>query len=260
MRSILVHCQPGPAGAAQLQTALSLARMTSGHVTALVATPVNHYATVDGLGGSVVAIDAMREAIAADDAFAAEVKARLGRDDVPFSVIRAESEPFDALVDAARLADAVVVSRDDRLAGDLALAVRCAVIALGDDHALTFPLGSALVAWDGSSESCAALRASLPLLAGCSQVAVVTVADKAPVWPATGALAYLSRHGIAAELESLERVGAVEDVLAAELALRGSDVLVMGAFGHSRVREYLFGGVTRALLERRGSFALSLSH
>lgn len=259
MRSILVHAQQGVAGEARVQTALSLARMTSGHVTALVDTPVNRYTAVDGLGGTVVAVDAMREAIAADDSYARLLEERLAREDVPCDVLRAESEPVEALADAGGLADVLIVSRADGIAADLALTVRGAVIALGTQP-LAFPLASALVAWDGARESCAALRASVPLLAGCGRVEVVTIASAGLAWPATGAVEYLSRHGICAEHESLERTGAVEDILAAELARRGSDLLVMGAYGHSRVREFLFGGVTQGLLERGGKFALSLSH
>ena len=260
MRSILVHAERGAAGAARIETALSLARMTSGHATLLIDTPVMRYTTIDGMGGSNVATEALREAVAEDDDFAQASSARLANEDVPYTVLRAEVEPLDALASAGRLSDVVVVSRADPIAGDLPLAVRCPVLAVNDDHMLTFPLDCACVAWDGSAEAAAALRAAVPLLAGCPKVTVLTVEGAPAEWPGTEALEYLSRHGVSAEQRVLSRQGTTEEALARELQACGGQLLVMGAFGHSRMREFLFGGVTRSFLSYEGAPALLLAH
>lgn len=260
MRSILVHAEQTPAGQARVDTALSLARMTGGHVTLLVDTPIMRFTSVDGLGGAMVATDALQEAVQRDDTYARELDARLASEDVPTNVLRAETEPVDALANAARLSDVVVVSRADPVAGDLPLNARCAVLALNDDTELVFPLERACIAWDGGAEAAAALRASAGLLAGCSEVAVLTVEDAPASWPATDAVEYLSRHGIEAEQVTLPRLGTIEETLARELQVRQGQLLVMGAFGHSRVREFLFGGVTRSFLEFEGGPALLLAH
>ena len=259
MRSILVHAEVGPAGQARIDTALSLARATGGHVTLLVDTPVSRYVAVDGLGGGFVATDALKEALADDDEFAQKIDSALARGDVCCDVVRAESDPLDALGDAARLADVVVVARREALASDLPLAVRCPVLAVNAGETLCFPLGRVAVAWDGSAEAANALRAAVPLLAG-AEVTVVTVKDAAKDFPATDALAYLSRHGIKAELQVVERAGAVEETIARELARLRPQLLVMGAFRHSRLREFLFGGVTRFFLEEPAGPALLLAH
>lgn len=259
MRSILVHAEPGASGRARIETALSLARSTGGHVTLLVDTPVSRYVAVDGMGGGFVATDALKEAIADDDAFAREIDAHLAREDVCCDVLRAESDPVEALGNAARLADVVVVARREALASDLPLSVRCPVLAVNPDELLTFPLTRVAVAWDGSAEAGTALRAAVQLMAE-AEVTVITVQDTDKDLPAADALAYLSRHGIKAEHRVIVRSGAVEETIAREMAQLKPQLLVMGAFGHSRLREFLFGGVTRYFLDNPGGPALLLAH
>jgi nucleotide-binding universal stress UspA family protein len=259
MRSVLVHADASPAGSVRLETGLSLARMTGGHVTLLVDTPVTRFVAVDAMGAGTIAAEALQEAVAEDDALARRIDAHLAREDVPCDVLRAEAEAIDALADAARLADVVVASRRSALAADLPLAVRCPVLALNEDEPLCFPLERVVIAWDGGVEAAQALRGAVPLLAG-AEVTVVTVEDAPTPFPATDALAYLSRHGVRAELQVVRRAGAVEDTLAREMALLRPQLLVMGAFGHSRLREMLFGGVTRHFLDRGDGPALLLAH
>ena len=260
MRSILVNADRRAGMEARLETALTLARTNKGHVTLLVDTPVARYVAMDPMGGSYVASDALKQAMADDDAAAARLEAQLSREDVPFDVIRSEAEPTEALAKAARLADLVVVSRSGGLAGDLALMTRTPVLALADSGVLPSPLASACIAWDGGDEAACALRHAVPLLAGCPSINVITVAEKPGGFPPTDALRYLSRHGLKAELVELARRGSTEETLDVGVAQTGAQVLVMGAYGHSRVREYLFGGVTRYFLDKQDGPALLLGH
>ncbi|MEJ6011260.1 universal stress protein [Novosphingobium aquae] len=260
MRSLLILADRSPAATDRIEAGLSIARMTGGHVTLLVDTPVMRFTAVDAMGGASVVTEALQEAVADDDAYARSIDAHLAHEDVPCTVLRAESEALDAMVEAGRLADLAIVSRGDPLAGDLPLALRCPVLAVSDEAPVTFPVDRVCIAWDGSAEAANALRAAVPLLTGAAEVTVITVEDVPSAWPATDALAYLSRHGISAEQVVLPRLGSVEDTLLREITLRGAELLVMGAFGHSRVREYLFGGVTRSMLEMRHGPALLLAH
>ena len=260
MRSVLVQADASPAGRVRIETALSLARMTGGHVTLLVDTPISRYVAIDAMGGGTVAAEAMKDAIAQDDTFAREIDAQVAREDVPCVVLRAEAEPVDAVAAAARLADEVIVARREALASDLPMAIRAPVLAVNDDVPLCFPLTNAAVAWDGSNQAAYALRCAVPLLATCAAVTVLTVEDSPEGFPATDAVVYLSRHGIKAELQVLQRLGAIEETLARELVLLEAQVLVMGAFKHSRLREFLFGGVTRYFLEDPSGPALLLAH
>lgn len=260
MRSILVLADRSPAAKGRIETGLSVARMTEGHVTLLVDTPVMRFTAVDAMGGATVATDALQDAIAEDDAFAQEIDAHLANEDVSCSVLRAESELLDAMVEAGRLADLAIVSRGDPLTGDLPLALRAPVLAVSNEHQTLFPISRVCIAWDGSAEAANALRSAVPLISGAAEVTVVTVENTPADWPATDAVEYLSRHGIVAEQQVLARVGSVEETLIREVQLRGAELLVMGAFGHSRVREFLFGGVTRSMLEMKHGPALLLAH
>jgi len=260
MRSILVYADRGPSMDARLETGLALARANGGHVTVLVDTPITRYVAMDPMGGSYVASAAMEQALAEDDMHAADLEKRLNRDDVAFDLMRSEEEPLDALVSAARLADLVILSRSSALAGELALTARTPVLVLPDQSELKFPLDCACIAWDGGNEAALALRSAVPLLAGCPEVHVLTVKEKPGGFPAVDAVSYLSRHGIKAEMEELARTGSTEETLGSAIARHGGQLLVMGAYGKSRMREYLFGGVTQYFLEGCRKPALLLAH
>lgn len=257
MRSILVNADRKPGSDARLQTAIDIARRADGHVTVLVDTPVSRYIAMDPMGGSYVMGSALDDALGADDAVADAAEARLAATGIPFEVMRCEDDPVTAFAYAARLADLIIVSRSDGLAGELALRARAPVLALSDEP-LGIPLGSACIGWDGGEPAAAALRAAAPLLAGCSSVRLICVVGSGSGFPAHDALRYLARYGIHAEIEEHERGSSTQDTLAA--AVGGSDLLVMGAYGKSRVREFLFGGVTDHFLNEDTAPALLLAH
>lgn len=260
MRSIVVYADRGAAMDARLETALALARANRGHVTVLIDTPVTRFIAMDPMGGSYLAADALNRALADDDAHAAQIEEQLQGQDVAFQVLRSEGEPVDSLAAAARLADLVVLSRSTGLAGEVALASRTPVLVVEEGGALPAPLDVACIAWDGSDEAANAIRAAVPLLAGCNTVHVVMVKEKPGGFPATDAMRYLSRHGIKAELHELVRAGSTEDTIASAVARLQGQVLVMGAYGKSRMREYFFGGVTRFFVEESTGPALLLAH
>ena len=260
MRSILVNADRQPGNDVRIDTALAIARCFDGHVTVLVDTPVTRYIAMDPMGGSYVISGALEQARAEDDAAAAAIEERMARDDVAFDVVRSEDEPVSALAFAARLADLVVVSRSGGLAGQLALASSTPVLALADDKPLDLPIRRACIAWDGGEQAAAALRGAVPLLGSCQMVKVISVTEKDGGFPATDALRYLSRHGIHAEFEEHERRGSTEETLAVAVTQAHAELLVMGAYGKSRMREFLFGGVTAYFLGEGKGPALLLAH
>lgn len=260
MRSILVNADRKPGNDARIDTALDIARRFNGHLSVLVDTPVTRYIAMDPMGGSYVISDALEEARKEDDEAAAKFEARMVRDDVPFDILRSEDDPVSALANAARLADLVVLSRSGGLAGELALASRTPVLALSDSKGLEMPIRRACIAWDGGEQSASALRAAVPLLDSCQMVKVISVIEKPGGFPATDALRYLSRHGIHAEYEEHERRGSTEETLAIAVTQSHAELLVMGAYGKSRMREFLFGGVTAYFLDEANAPALLLAH
>jgi nucleotide-binding universal stress UspA family protein len=109
-----------------------------------------------------------------------------------------------------------------------------------------------LVAWDGSLPAARALRAALPLLRLASRVQVATWARQAPTAPYSGidVHAWLHRHGVAARVRVREPSPRVAAELVSLAGEERADLVVMGCYGHSRLREQVFGGVTRSTLAR----------
>jgi nucleotide-binding universal stress UspA family protein len=261
MRSILVQGGRDKGMSARLDTAMDLARIHNSHLTVAIDTPIGQFVTVDPYGGTFVARDALDAALAADDALAQAFAGRLSKDDVPFDVVQYETMPLEAMIVAARLSDLAVVTRDCGYAGDLAVEARCPVLVLPCDSALPLPLAIACIAWDGSDQAAMALRSCVPLLDEGTDVHLLTVLTDAPQgFPPTDALQYLARYGIKAELHELTKAATVEETLLTEVNRLGGQVLVMGAFGHSRLREFMFGGVSRYFLDEASAPALLMAH
>jgi len=108
----------------------------------------------------------------------------------------------------------------------------------------------ALVAWNGSVQAARALKAALPLLQRAAEVHVASWSARAPAAPFSGLDVgrWLRRHGVDARLAAHAPVPHVENALRAEVERLRCDLVVMGCYGHSRIREQVFGGVTRMLL------------
>jgi len=114
-------------------------------------------------------------------------------------------------------------------------------------------LGTVVVAWDGSRSAAAAVAASLPALAGARKVIALTVLNEkasARAGAAQDLIRHLARHGVAAEPMEFDSAGARIGSVLDHVALRAeADLLVLGAFGTSRAREFVLGGATRSMLE-----------
>lgn len=259
MRSILCPADSADSFDCRLETALALARTTGGHLTLQIATPLAQIAAWEPFGGAALSAAAIAQARDDDDKLAASLNARLAPQDVPFDVQQADEGRIDALASASRLADVTVMSIADPALEEVALTVRCPVLAVPGDRPMTDFTGPALVAWDGGHESANALRAALPLLRLARPVHVLTVREKASDFPPTEALRYLSRHEVHAELHEVPANGPISATIAETAQRLGAGLIVMGVFGHSRLRELLLGGVSRELLER-SKVPLLLAH
>jgi nucleotide-binding universal stress UspA family protein len=110
------------------------------------------------------------------------------------------------------------------------------------------------VAWSGKRESARAVFDALPLLQLADSVTLLCIVGRgadgeAGQLPGVDIAATLARHGVKATVQksSADEIGVADEILA-RIADNGSDLLVMGAYGHSRLREMVFGGVTRHVL------------
>jgi len=115
-----------------------------------------------------------------------------------------------------------------------------------------------LVAWDASLEASRAVRESLDILSGADEVRVVMVdpiEDERHhgAEPGADAATHLSRHGVKVTVDRLPSSNhSIADVLRQHAVDTGAELMVMGAYGHSRLRERIFGGATRSMIEDAG--------
>ena len=112
-------------------------------------------------------------------------------------------------------------------------------------------LENVLVAWDGSATAARALGDALPFLARSKRVQLVTVDGAAGETEAPGhrITRHVARHGIDAEFRNLMNISDVAGTLLSHASDFGADLMVMGGYGHSRLRELVFGGATRGILK-----------
>lgn len=171
--------------------------------------------------------------------------------------------PVTAVAAEARAADLVVTSLSGgQGASDYNIALPAALILQAGRPVLVAPPDTAqltvarvVVAWKDTREARRAVSDALPFLQGAEKVHLVELCDGPEAIPAaTGRLTdvadYLLRHGVSAtigaEIESRD-ANAPHQLL--DVAERhNADLIVAGAYGHSRLREWVFGGFTRALL------------
>jgi nucleotide-binding universal stress UspA family protein len=112
-------------------------------------------------------------------------------------------------------------------------------------------LDRVIACWDGGRMSARAIADAMPFLERAKAVDIVIVAEERKNDEITGAnmTEHLARHGIAANVKRIARGDlAIADVILDYAADSGADFMVMGGYGHSRLREFILGGVTRGIL------------
>lgn len=265
-KSILLHVQDDASLECRIECALSLARASRAHLACLHVTPIQAYVAFDSFGGVFVMDDVMKALEERENRIRQRVEKALRTEDVSWDYEQVTGDTAGSLTRHAAFADLVVVGRDPHrddftapatgLIGDLLHRARSPLFVPGDTGKPVDPAGIAMIAWDGSYEAANAVRSSVGLLQLASEVRIVKVAEgEDKDFPPTKVLRYLSRHGVNAELviEQPPSDAGDDDVVAAALVAHarasGAAYLVMGGYSHSRVRQYIFGGVTSALLK-----------
>lgn len=259
MKTILLHIHDDAGQEARLQFALDLARATEGHIACAQITPLEYFVGTDPFGGMYAVKEVLANLRAQETVERNRIEERLRGEGVAWDWRQFDGNVVQTLVSQARLADVIVLSQPMRKADpmsepipvvpDVALHARAPVFSIPAAPRPFDAGGPAMVAWNGSYEAAHALRFALPLLKLASAVHLVEITDDRRDFPATTAAEYLSRHGIAPELHAVphgeRETGAALLHRAAEI---GASHIVMGAYGHSRLREMMLGGVTRTLL------------
>ena len=271
MKSISLYAHDDDGMESRLQAALDVARMQNGHVECVTAKPLTALMMSDPFGASFIVPEVLESIDNEAEAAQARMAARMTKEDVAWSLFEGDGEPAEILAARARFADLVVLSLGQSdssgdlppmLIGDVVMNSNVPILAVPNDLDRIIYDGIAVVAWNGTVEAANAMRAAVPLLVKAKAVHIVTVTDDddAITYPQTDAAAYLSRHGITPEIHLIPRDGkSVKDALKVAVDDIKADWMVMGAYGHSRLRELLFGGVTRNFLSN-SSIPILIAH
>lgn len=167
------------------------------------------------------------------------------------------SDMGDGVVELTRRTDLTVlppgrlptVGPTGAAAADLALAGGGPALILPDRVAEPAPGRRIVVAWNGSREAARAVRDAWPFLSTAESVHVVVVAPAGADGPDSRLQRYFEEHGCTAEVVVVREADAVAaEVLRRQVEALDADLIVMGLYGHSRLRETVLGGVSRGLM------------
>jgi nucleotide-binding universal stress UspA family protein len=270
LKDILVHLDADPRVTARLDIAKKLATSQGASLTGLyvIDVPSTDYfygggLPMAGLGPDQLVDVLLDEARAAAEPVQASFQKELDQSRLSGAFRLVEGRTADVLSADARYADLVIVGQPDdprRADHRIRVAVETALVTSGRPvlavpFAGDFPsvTDHVLIAWNASREAARAVHDALPLLVEAKQVTILAVNPYQPLDGDDGEEArlaqHLSRHGVRAETTRT----VADDIPDGEALLSyASDIsatmIVAGAYGHSRAREMIFGGVTRTLL------------
>lgn len=267
-KSILTIVTDPAAQAVQIDAAVAMARREDAHLDVLCI-GVDRTQTGYYYAGATAFIqqETFERAQAEAKASEAAVRAKLGAEDVRWSVESAVAQlgAMGGLVALrARFADLVVqlkpygktVGQETEAIVEAALFEGRAPVLIVPEAGLAADFGRRIVCgWNQGQEALTAIRAALPLLRAADLVDVAIIAPPAHgserADPGAPLCQMLVRHGAKAEVTVLAKtLPRVSDVLMRHVADIDADMVVMGAYGHSRFREAILGGATRNMLEQ----------
>jgi nucleotide-binding universal stress UspA family protein len=269
IRTILVHVQPEADAEPRLESAADLARRLGATLHGLGAEMIPAEATTDPYGYLGGAWVAEVQHVIAGNLKAAKAVFERNATGLAAQWTEVEDMPVQAMARICRGADLIVAGGSPLNHADgyrwcdparLMLQSGRPVLVV-PPHGGRLRLEAVVVAWKDTRESRRVLADALPFLQSAQEVVVMEVcgpedADDAPVHTAAVVKA-LARHGVKARAKTLvappERVAAELHIEAQAI---GADLIVAGGYGHSRLGEWVFGGVSYDLLHRPERFVL----
>jgi nucleotide-binding universal stress UspA family protein len=267
-KDLLVVLDPSRAGRRRIDIAVALAERFEAHLVGYYPLPMAEVSRAIGYYNPAL-LDPLMQRLAdnsreSGDLLRTEFEDAARRRGISFEwrAPNGSSETDPAI--HARYADLTILGQPDpdRAAGEVtgpppeAVALACGRPILAIPYAGFFPtIGrQVLIAWNASREAARAVNDAMPLLTGAVKVTVLVVdPQQGPKAhgevPGADISLHLARHGVRAEVErTVAGDVAIGDVLLSRAADIGADLLVMGAYGHSRAHELLLGGATRSVL------------
>jgi nucleotide-binding universal stress UspA family protein len=264
-KTLLVPVDGRPRSSRSLEYAGRLARVFGSHVVGLFVKPVPYIPSAVYASGGARLLEELRAKI--DTEAVAAARAQFDAGAKAANLERAEwrvgeGDVASAVALHARYADLVVINQTDPGAEEATQFADAVVMDLGRPALIVPYTGkietvgrNVLVCWNASGESARAVTDALPLLTRAERVTVMTV-DATPTptghgeSPGADVALYLARHGVKAESAAVPSGGIdVGNLILSRAYDLGADLIVMGAYGHTRMREFVFGGATRTLLQ-----------
>ncbi|MGH6933166.1 MAG: universal stress protein [Dongiaceae bacterium] len=262
VRAILAVADGSSGTKGALEAALLIARRCNASVDVVhVRADVETMVPVIGEGMSGAMVEQMMSAMAQS------IKSRAAKARAIYEEVAAKSgaksvwremtgrEP-DVVAAAGRLSDLIVIGRPDKdTEMPLAATLDAALFDTGRPvlvapAAAPGSIGKTIaLAWNGSAQSARLVAGALPLFGLSERVIVMTVGEIDPLATASELVSYLSRHDVRALHQPVEPGHeSVGKALLHHAEKAGADMLAMGAYGHSRLREMILGGATRDVL------------
>ena len=254
----------------QLDAAIDMARREDAHLD-VFCLGVDHSQTGYYYAGASAYVfqESIDKAMASAESLEAAARARLDREDIRWSVESAVAQVggLTTLIGMrARFSDLVLLTRpygddappDGEAVTEAALFEGRAPVLISPNRGLPADFGKkVMIAWNQTEEAMTAVRRAMPFLVAAESVEI-TVVDPSPHGPERsdpgGALCQmLTRHGVNASIAVLARTMPTTSEILNHRAIEiGADLIVMGAYSHSRFREAILGGTTRSMLGKTG--------
>jgi nucleotide-binding universal stress UspA family protein len=280
LNDILVHLDATPRSKVRLEVAARLATQCGAHLTgihvidipsanyfygaAMPFVPTNPEEIVDRMRA-----DATVAAAPIEEAF----RDCMRRNGLQGEWRLVEGSPAAMVALHARYADLTVVGQPNSYEPQDSDAITVTTVMTSGRPVLAIPFAGdfptigerVLVAWNASREAARAVNDALPLIAAAKQVTVLAINPQRGIGglgdvPAADIALHLARHGVKAEAaHTVAKDISDGEALLSYAADIGADLIVSGAYGHSRARELVFGGVTRTLIAEMTAPVL-LSH
>jgi len=262
IKEILVHVEPGAVGERRLGYALSMAKAFGAKVTG-VSVVLSPTATAFAMMGDAqiyaAAAEASEESCSAARTLFANATAGSS---LPTEWREGTGIPVEVIAAEAGRADLAILGRDDRSdpdgafyalpPADVMLACGRPVLVLPSQSPTAFSAKRILLAWKSTAQAARAAHDALPLLTQAEEVILTEIVAKQTATKYEIAIEtmadHLRAHGVTVTVRKFAQAGDAGELLIRIAGESACDLIVAGAYGHNRVREWVLGGVTYSLL------------